>query len=83
MCLRDKVIHHTRLTEVWTPVKFVQTEILPEQDQHSISMNELGKMIYCTAAQQQLCVGNKAVAPKLFMRYNKTIVAIQSVCRWG
>lgn len=40
-------------------------------------------MIYCTAARQQLCVGNKALAPKLFMRYNKRIVAVQSVCRWG
>ncbi len=39
-------------------------------------------MIYCTAAQQQLCVENKALAPKLFMRNNKRVVAIQSVCRW-
>lgn len=46
-------------------------------------MNQLGKMIYCTAARQQLCVGNIALAPKLFMRYNKRIVAVQSVCRWG
>lgn len=60
---------------MWTRVKFVQIQILPEQQRNS--MNQLWKMIYYTAAQQQLCVGNKAVAPKLFMRYNKRIVAIR------
>lgn len=70
-CLWDKVIHQIRLTQV-----LARHKILPEQQQHNISMNQLRKMIYCTSAQQQLCVGNKALAPKLFMRHNEGIVAV-------
>lgn len=51
-------------------LKLLQTQILHER---------LRKMIYCTAAQQQFCVGNKAVVPKLFIRNNKRIVAVQRV----
>lgn len=37
------------------------TQILSKQQQHSISINKLWKMIYCPAARLQLCVGNEAI----------------------